>query len=289
MYGQVELVVLGTTQDAGSPQIGCQKKCCSDLWSNPDHKRKVASIGVVDHRAEETLIIDATPDIKDQLTFLQGHAGLEAPMPNLILLTHAHMGHYGGLLHLGKEAINCDNVTVGAMDRMANFLESNGPWEQLVNNQNINITPIKADSVFQFSDEVSYIPVQVPHRDEYSETVGYKIVGPNKTALYIPDIDKWHIWDKSIVELIKSVDYAFLDATFYDGVELGGRDMSQIPHPTVEESLSTFQQLSQVERDKVNFIHLNHTNPLLDPDSDQYKYTISEGYHIAAYGQVFEL
>ena len=107
--------------------------------------------------------------------------------------------------------------------------------------------------------------------------------------LYIPDIDKWHLWDHDIIAEIAKVDYALLDATFYDGVELGGRDMSLIPHPTVEESLSILSPLSRSERNKVYFIHLNHTNPLLDPQSSAYKHTLSQGFHVASFGQSFKL
>lgn len=289
LMGQVEMVILGTVQDAGSPQIGCQKDCCVHLWDHPDHTRKIASIGVIDYTQCYTLLVDATPDIKSQLNYLQHLAGIETAMPNLILLTHAHIGHYSGLLQLGKEAINAHRVRVTAMPRMENFLRSNGPWNQLVENQNIELLSIISDRSYPVTDMISYTPILVPHRDEYSETVGYRITGPEKSVLYIPDIDKWHLWQQNIIDEIAKVDYALLDATFYDGVELGGRDMSQIPHPTVEESLSLLMPLSAHERSKVYFIHLNHTNPLLDTDSRAYKYTESQGFHIASYGQVFKL
>ena len=63
-------------------------------------------------------------------------------------------------------------------------------------------------------------PFLVPHRDEFSETVGYKIEGTKKTALFIPDIDKWQKWKRNIVEEVKKVDYAFVDATFFDQSEV---------------------------------------------------------------------
>ena len=36
------------------------------------------------------------------------------------------------------------------------------------------------------SYKYSVTPIQVPHRDEYSETAGYIIKGKNKKALFIP-------------------------------------------------------------------------------------------------------
>ena len=129
----------------------------------------------------------------------------------------------------------------------------------------------------------------VPHRDEFSETVGYLVEGPTKKVLFIPDIDKWDKWDRSIVEYIKQVDYAFVDATFYSGDELNTRDISQIPHPFVVESMALFDGLPAAERAKIQFIHFNHTNPLLKPESDQYKRVIEKGYGIAQFGQRVKL
>ena len=111
----------------------------------------------------------------------------------------------------------------------------------------------------------------------------------NKTALFIPDIDKWGKWKRSIIEEIKVVDLAFLDATFFDGEEINSRDISEIPHPFVVESMKLFDPLEAPERSKIVFIHFNHTNPLLDPKSDQYKMVIGKGYKIATVEMEFEL
>ena len=129
----------------------------------------------------------------------------------------------------------------------------------------------------------------MPHRDEYSETVGYRIQGPNKKALFIPDIDKWDKWDKEIIDQIKTVDYAFLDATFYSGKEINNRDISQIPHPFVIESIDKFKDLSTEDRAKIVFIHCNHTNPILDASSPETKNVLENGFKIARFGDVFEL
>jgi len=132
-------------------------------------------------------------------------------------------------------------------------------------------------------------PLQVPHRDEFSETVGYKIAGPNKSLLFIPDIDKWEKWETSIVDLIKTVDYAFLDASFYDGDELNTRDISNIPHPFVVESMVLFENLALAEKKKIYFIHFNHTNALLNFESEPFKTVLKNGYNIAQFGQQFDL
>lgn len=286
---ELSLVVLGTIQDGGSPHIACTKDCCKDLFLHPDKNRKVVSIGIIDPENEKKYILDATPDFTSQMKMLKLFAGSEKETPDGIFLTHAHIGHYTGLMYLGKEAMNADKVPVYAMPRMKTFLEDNGPWSQLVNINNIAIQEIHDKEEINLSSNLSLIPFEVPHRNEYSETVGFKVIGPNKSALFIPDIDKWSRWETDIIQAISEVDYAFVDGTFYDGEELNNRDISQIPHPFIVESFERFKNLSQEEKSKIYFIHFNHTNPLLNPESKQTKQVIENGFNLAKIYDVFTL
>ncbi len=287
---KVALIILGTIQDGGSPHIACNRDCCADLFENPDKNRKVTSVGVVDFENNKKYLFDATPDITEQMKMLKNFADpSSSEAPDAIFLTHAHIGHYTGLMYLGKEAMNSDNVPLFAMPRMKKFLENNGPWDMLVENQNIKITELQNRRGVKLTDNIEVTPFLVPHRDEYSETVGYKISGPNKKALFIPDIDKWERWEKDIKEEIGKVDYAIVDATFYSGEELDTRDISQIPHPFIIESMAEFEELPQSEKEKVIFIHFNHTNPVINPESPEAKKVINQGFRLAQINDVLEL
>ncbi|MDX1629497.1 MAG: MBL fold metallo-hydrolase, partial [Fulvivirga sp.] len=206
-----------------------------------------------------------------------------------IFLTHAHIGHYTGLMYLGHEALASRQTNVYAMPGMKTFLTGNGPWSQLVKFENIELLELQNDSTIRLSSNLTIKPFLVPHRDEYSETVGYKITGPKKEVLFIPDINKWDVWDRSIVDEIKKVDYALLDATFFDGAEINHRDIREIPHPFVIESMLLFESLPMQERDKIHFIHFNHTNPLLNSESKQTKKVEEAGYNVSRFLQVIEL
>lgn len=276
--------ILGVAQDAGFPQINCQKDCCKNLWSDKSLRKMVSSIGVIDQKSNQCFLFDATPDIKDQLNILQKNKYDLAG----VFLTHAHMGHYTGLIHLGREAMGAKKVPVFAMPKMQAMLEENAPWSQLVKLENIKIQPLRNDSMIVL-ESIKVVPLQVPHRDEFSETVGFKIFGKNKTALFIPDINKWGKWERSILDEIKTVDYAFLDGTFYQNGEIPGRDMSLIPHPFMEESMAHFDALSKEEKSKVYFIHFNHTNPVLQKESKAREEVKKRGFQIAREGQFFEL
>ncbi len=284
------LIILGTIQDAGSPHIGCKKECCKDLFNNPDKDRQVVALGLIDNKYSKKYLFEATPDISTQMKSLVKNDIQNAnEMVDGIFLTHAHIGHYVGLMYLGKEATDAKNVNVFTMPRMKKYLETNGPWSQLVSRKNIALTQIENEQPISLTPNIKVIPFLVPHRDEYSETVGYKIEGPNKTALFIPDIDKWHKWDKNIIAEIKKVDYAFLDATFYSGNELNNRDISQIPHPFIIESLERFKELNLQERNKVIFIHFNHTNPVINLNSKEAKNVLNQGFNIGKINDVYEL
>jgi pyrroloquinoline quinone biosynthesis protein B len=286
----VYLLVLGTLQDGGAPHIGCKKDCCKDLFIHPDSNKKVVSLGVIDQVNKKNFIFEATPDFPVQLKNLSKASNIDGKeLPDGIFLTHAHIGHYTGLMYLGKEAMNSKEVKVYAMERMKHFLEENGPWSQLVNIHNINLEEIFNEQTITLSPVLKVQPIKVPHRDEYSETIGFIIEGPKKKVLFIPDIDKWEKWDQDIIEMISKVDYAFLDGTFYDGDEIKSRNMAEIPHPFIIESMEKFKDLTKEEKRKIYFIHLNHTNPALDPDSKQSKIILDKGFNIARRRDIIKL
>tara|TARA_B110001454_G_scaffold218858_1_gene248274 strand:+ start:55 stop:978 length:924 start_codon:yes stop_codon:yes gene_type:complete len=277
------VMVLGVAQDAGYPQINCKKECCAAAWKNVELQRTTSCLAIIDPISKEQWIIDATPNIKQQLQLLKQKTGTEKL--DGVLLTHAHMGHYTGLMHFGREVMGTNKIPVFAMPRMRTFLEENGPWSQLVELENISLQNLKADSTFNLNKNIKATPFIVPHRDEFSETVGYEILINNKSLIFIPDIDKWEKWETNISELIQKVDYVFLDATFYKNGELQ-RDMSEIPHPFVEESMKLFSTLTKTDKQKVYFIHYNHTNPLLIEGSNAQKEVSEKGFNFAKEGLI---
>ena len=285
---EVVLKVLGTIQDGGIPHMGCSKECCTNYFENKSIRIGVSSIGVSNFKYETNYIVDTTPDVNFQLQALIGNTNPSEKLDG-IFLTHAHMGHYAGLLNFGRESLNSNNIPVYLMPRFFDFISNNGPWDQLVSLNNIKLQRIYNNEKVILHNNLSFTPILVPHRDEYSETVGYIIEGNRKKALYIPDIDKWAKWNISITEMIKNVDYAFLDGTFFDEKEINNRDISEIPHPFIIESLELFNNLKNIDKAKVYFIHLNHTNPVLNKNSEEYKRVILSGFNVAEPGMEFVL
>ncbi len=275
------LVVLGITQDAGYPQIGCTKECCNAYWTGKEENKNVVCVALVDNTSNQFWLFEATPGITQQLHTLQPYLSTSHYDPAGIFISHAHIGHYAGLMYLGREAMGAHDVPVWAMPRMDSFLRNNAPWSQLVSLHNIRLHSLNADSNVSLNGYLKVTPVKVPHRDEFSETVGFIIESDHKKILFIPDIDKWEKWDRNIIDEIKKVDVAFLDGTFYKNGELPGRNMREIPHPFVEESINKFSSLPESERSKIVFIHFNHTNPLLKKTSPEKDEVVKQGFKVA--------
>lgn len=279
------VVVLGIAQDGGAPHAGCEKSCCIELWES-GKKEKVSSIGIVNPLTKQSWLFDATPDFPSQYRILTENHNTELVG---IFLTHAHMGHYTGLLHLGREVMGKKNIPVYVMSRMKRFLETNGPWNQLVTLKNINLKLIENNKDIKIGEQLFIEPFLVPHRDEYSETVGYRIIGKEKSLAFIPDIDKWEKWHGSIFQLVLNTDILLLDGTFYSQNEIPHRNMAEIPHPFIIESMETLSELNSENRSKVHFIHFNHSNPAIKDNSPAYHTIKSKRFNLAREGDRFNL
>jgi pyrroloquinoline quinone biosynthesis protein B len=284
----VSILVLGVAQDAGKPQIG---NADDPAWSDPSLRRLATSLALIDRRESQPKrwLFEATPAITEQLQHLDKAAPVSRPLGlEGVFITHAHIGHYAGLMMFGHEAAGAENLTIYVMPRMADFLAGNGPWSQLVRFNNIILAIMAAGDPEQIASNISVTPFLVPHRQEFSEVAGFRIDGPAKSVLFIPDIDSWEEWDEAgtrIEDMIASVDIAYLDGSFFADGEIPGRDMSGFPHPFVTHSLERFANLPTEEKAKIRFIHMNHTNPLHNPDAKERQAVMNAGFSIAEEGE----
>jgi pyrroloquinoline quinone biosynthesis protein B len=282
------VVVLGVAQDAGVPQIGCDSPFCRKAWKDNALRQTVASIALVDPDTGERWIFEATPDLPEQFELLKNITGDRSNNITGIFLTHAHIGHYAGLMYFGRESMNTRDVKVFAMPRMKQMLEENAPWSQLVSIRNIEIHKQADKTLVKLNSKLSVEPFLVPHRDEFSETVGYKIKSTAKTLIFIPDIDKWQKWSTPLEDVVKAADYLLIDGTFYADGEIS-RPMSEVPHPFVTETMTLLANLHLRERSKVHFIHFNHSNPLVQGNKKALRELRRKGFRMARSNQRFKL
>lgn len=311
--------VLGTAQDGGFPHAACSHDLCVEARRDPALARRVASLAVVLPESGRVFLVDATPDLPEQLQALadvrdppEGRVD-RAPVDG-VLLTHAHVGHYLGLAYFGYEALHTRDLPVWATPRMARFLRDNGPWSQLVSRGNVELRELEvpqsrgsgparpeppaeeraergrsAGAAVPLGDGVVVRAVPVPHRDEYTDTVGFRLEGPRATVLYVPDTDSWDAWGDRLDEALSGVDVALVDGTFYSAAELPGRDVAEIGHPLITDSLARFGEAVRSGGLRVLFIHLNHSNPALDPESPERRAIEEAGFRVAADGEEIPL
>ncbi|MFC1724921.1 MBL fold metallo-hydrolase [candidate division KSB1 bacterium] len=286
--------ILGSSQDGGVPHIGCDCLRC-EFYRRKGSRMFPASLGLYNRKSKQFFLFDAAPDIREQLEQARSRhflRKLNLPLkfsPDGIFLTHAHMGHYTGLMYYGFESVNAKELPIFCSEKMTDFLRNNGPWSQLVKFENIVLNVVKPGKYIELSEGCKVISFSVPHRQEYTDTLCFKITGPQKSVLYIPDIDRWEQWDRSITEEVQKVDFAVLDGTFFANGELPGRDMSKIPHPTVMSTIKLLKNVINNGKTKVYFTHLNHSNPLVMPESKETFSLLNEGFFVAREGMLFEL
>jgi len=278
----VEAVLLGVAQDGGVPQAGCDCPRCRRAWAEPAHRQLVTCLGLADHATRQSWLIDATPDFREQLQAL--HTLAPGCALAGILLTHAHVGHYTGLVHLGREVMGARGVPVYATSQVADFLRGNAPWSQLVALGNVVLRSLTPGHEVQLSPSLHVTPVAVPHRDEFGDTVAFVVRGPARRLFYCPDIDAWERWTHDLRGFVEGMNVALLDGTFFSADELLNRDMSQVPHPPVTD---TVERLAGVDCD-VRLVHLNHTNPLLVPGTER-DWLAKQGMRVGTFGERWTL
>jgi pyrroloquinoline quinone biosynthesis protein B len=280
------LLILGTAQDGGYPHMGCAKEGCNLAWKYDSLRRYVVSFALVDSTIKKWWLFEATPDIKYQLQLFKTLTKEKFKyLPDGIFITHAHIGHYTGLMELGREVMDSKEMPTYVLPKMKLFLETNGPWSQLVKLKNIAIHTLNEDTMLDLGNNIRIETFKVVHRDEYSETAGFRINTGAKKYLFIPDINKWEKWDKKIIEEVKKVDVALLDATFYSGDELPNRKISEVPHPLISETMMLFKNESKNIQSKIYFIHFNHTNPILW-DMNIKEAIKKQGFNISEQGEI---
>jgi pyrroloquinoline quinone biosynthesis protein B len=284
------VLVLGTVQDGGLPHAACSGSNCMAARQDPKRRRLIASLAIVLPISKKVYLIDASPDIRAQLDHIaairEGVVGRvdRAPVDG-VFLTHAHMGHYLGLAFFGFEAVHTDQLPIYSTDQMGRYLLENGPWSQLAAFQNIQLNTMSPGDPVGLGEGVRVSAVAVPHRDEYTDTVGFLIEGPERSILYVPDTDSWQAWDPALTERLAGVDLALLDGSFYSTAELPGRSVDEIGHPLISDSMDLLEGLVASGEVEILFTHLNHSNPALDPESAEHEEVVRRGFAVLADGQ----
>lgn len=290
LTGPPLLTLLGTGQDGGVPQAGCGCANCLAAFADARRRRYPVAVGVRDAVGGMHLI-EATRALPEQLRVWSEAVGMEVPVrPNTVLLTHAHLGHIEGMGQFGREAMGCSGVPLVASDSVVELLADRNllePFEQAQTDE-FGVPALSVPGV-----EIDFI--QVPHRADASDTYAILIGGESARVLFLPDHDDWEQTLHAVGEADPRAWFAslrlthvLLDATFWSAEELTGRDISEVPHPLVEDTLARLGTLQRGDPE-IHLIHLNHSNPLNDPAGPQRLAIEASGWLVGQRGWTIEL
>jgi pyrroloquinoline quinone biosynthesis protein B len=288
------VVVLGTAQDGGLPHVSCTCPRCQAARRQPSRARSVASLALVRGAGAQVWLVDATPDLREQLERLRVVRGrptgaIDRRPLDGIVLTHSHFGHVTGLGFLGFEALHTRELPVHCTEALAAHLAANAPWADLVARGNIVLVPFRPGERLRLADDLALVPFLVPHRDEHADTIGLRIEGPHRALLYVPDTDAWDRWDPALERRLEGVSVALLDGTFFSGDELPDRGARSIGHPPIRDTLARLGTRDPHVEPRILFTHLNHSNPAVDRRSPAAREIRRAGYGVAEDGDAIGL
>lgn len=263
----MEVRVLGNVQDGGVPHLGCSCELCDQARTDPARQRYASSLLLAGESTR--YLIDATPDIRFQL---RGDA-LDG-----VLLTHEHLGHLPGLLYLGPESLAPTQLPVYCTPQLAEFIRTTDQFARLLEQDHITLSPVEYGSAVDLADGIA-IPRAVPHRSTHADTVAYRL-GSDRTLLYMSDLDRW---TDETIRSVADADIALVDGTFWRPEELDRYE--EVPHPAITRSMDVLDPTDT----EIYFTHLNHTNPVLRPGSEERREVERRGFHVVEQDDVFTL
>lgn len=264
----MKLSVLGVAQDGGVPHYGCTCETCDSARENPEKRRYPTSLQLTTDDGDQYLV-DASPDLRFQV---------RQPVDGVIL-SHVHYGHVTGLLQFGREVAATTEIPVYCTPGVADFLRENAPYRLLLERGNVDVREIDLGESLAFGAGTVEC-ISVPHRhDMGTDTLAFRFT-KERSLYYVSDVD--YLTD-DVVAAIRESDIALVDGTFWSDDELP--NIESVPHPRASETIAT---LNDADTD-VYFTHLNHTNPLLNPESPERKRVEEAGMALAKRGLSFDM
>ena len=240
-------------------------------------------------------LINASPDLRFQI---EGNPELQPSMEfgkrntpiQGIVLTSADLDQVLGLLLLRE----FQPLTIYATELVRRVLEANSFFRMLqrVPNQ-LTWIEIAPGTPFQLNDSVACTPLALPGsvpfyaRDiDGGETskasIGLLLESDSLRIAYTPSLPEI---TEELLEVYDRCDVILVDGTFWSDAELSnnhsGTPLARaIGHIPMSGDEGTITRLARIKTRQKIFIHLNNTNPVLDPRSAEYKQVIDAGWEI---------
>lgn len=296
----MEFLVLGAGAGGGLPQWNCGCQNCRDAREGKLPVMTQSSIAVsADH--ENWVVLNASPDIATQLqrTPALWPASLRGSPIKAVMLTNGDIDHIAGLLTLREKTPFTIFATQSGMDILTTNSVFNVLDAELVERKRMpteqSVHPVPGLTVTPFS-----VPGKVALflEDEASldleavgdQTIGLLLETGNKRAAYIPGCATLPDW---LLQRLDAVDLLLFDGTVWENDDMqrtgtGQKTGARMGHVAVNGSGGSLERLSAINARKV-LIHINNTNPILQPDSAERAQVLKAGWDIAFDGMEISL
>ncbi|MBD0735151.1 pyrroloquinoline quinone biosynthesis protein PqqB [Streptomyces sp. CBMA29] len=297
------LHVLGTAAGGAVPQWNCACTGCSGARTHPHWRRRHAALAVTGPGEDGWLMVNATPDITDQMEahpgLRPGPAGPRTPVVTIVL-TDAELDHTLGIARLREASrieIHATEPVRWALRERLRLDSVLAPYTDLVW-RDLPLTGSGATLTLCGTD-VTAVPLS-DKRPRYAAdgeagapwvtALRLSDPGGGATALYAPALARW---SPEFATQLATCDCVLLDGTFWDDDEpvragFSARTARGMGHLPITGDGGTAERLSGTAA-RCLYTHLNNTNPLVDPDAPQHEQLRRHGLEAAQDGMVISL
>ncbi|MFJ9895585.1 pyrroloquinoline quinone biosynthesis protein PqqB [Streptomyces sp. NPDC091280] len=262
----MRVVLLGTAAGGGFPQWNCACALCAAARDGKLPSRTQDCVAVTGN-ARDWWLLNASPDVRVQVaatTALRPGPGPRDTPVRGVLLTDAEPHHATGLTALRGAAdlkVYAPRPVLAALAPARAVLDRYAPWQwadSLADGGFVLAGGLVVTARPVGDRPPAYVPPSRRPDDRW--TVAYRVedLATGGAFVYAPRVAAW---TPALDDLLETADCAVLDGTFFDADDAG---TGQLPVTGPGGSLAALARHAGVRR---IYTHLDHTNPLLDPDS----------------------
>jgi len=276
----MKILVLGAGAGGGLPQWNCRCRNCEDARAGLIPPMTQSSLAVSANDAD-WVVLNASPDIRAQLQAVpEMHPPSRRGTPIVsVVLTNADIDHIAGLLTLREKTA----FRVYATGETHAVLAENSVFGVL-DSDLVQRMDIRLDQAFEAAPGLMVTPFSVPGKVALflegealdlkamgEQTIGLRISDGARVLYYVPGCAELPDW---LLARFDDADMLLFDGTLWENDEMrqtgtGSKTGERMGHIAMTGPQGSLARLSGLTKCRKMFIHINNTNPVLQPNSPE--------------------
>lgn len=292
---ELKILILGSAAGGGLPQWNCGCPNCVKARAGEIPSRSQSSIAV-SANGTDWAIINASPDVRYQIAACPA---LHPTGPRIspicsVFVTNGDIDHIAGLLTLRER----QPFTLFATSEIANVLAENRIFDA-VNREVVDRKNVTLGAPFELAPGVMAKPFSVPGKVplfmegetvdtelEGEQTIGVALSAGGATAYYIPGCAKL---TPALEDRLRGAEMVIFDGTVWLNDEMARRGVGQktgarMGHMSMTGDHGSIAAFAPLDVKRRVFVHMNNTNPVLDPSTPERAEVEAAGWIIAEDG-----